>query len=234
MKSLSVVIPTYNERKRLPKTIAEVEKYLLDNCPDSEVIISEAGSTDGTVNYIKNLKLRVPLRLVIAPEREGKGMGVKRGILESKKDWVLFMDADNSTRLSEIEKFVSLQDEFDVIIGSRYAGIVQKVKQNLVRRTVSRLGAFSVRVITGLGYKDTQCGFKMFSKEAAKKIFSNLSTEGWGFDVEVLLLAKKFSFKVAEVGVSWSDAEGSHLRSGQDSWRTFLEVLKIKRNVKKV
>ncbi len=234
MKSLSVVIPTYNERKRLPKTIVEVEKYLLANCPDSEVIISKAGSTDGTVDYIRNLKLSVPFKLVIVPKREGKGMGVKKGVLKAEKNSVLFMNADNSTSIYELGKFTSYVKDYDVITGSRYAGIKAKIKQSLLRSLVSRLGAFAVRTITGLKFNDTQCGFKLFSKEAAHRIFNNLQTTGWGFDVEVLLRAKKMKMKIIEIPVEWKDSAGSHLRAGRDSWRTFLEVLKIKRNVNKI
>ena len=229
---LSVIIPTYNERQRLPETLKSVDEYLFKNKIDSEIIISDDGSTDGTLEYVKSVKTKTSLKLVGDKIRQGKGAGVKRGILASSGDYAIFTDADNSTEMKEIEKFWPLAKEYDVIIGSRYAGIKQEKEQSFLRRLVSRGGSNLIKLFTGLDFKDTQCGFKMFSRAAAKKIFPALQDKGWGFDVEVLLLARKFGFKTKEIAVRWRDAEGSHLKSGTDSIKTFFEILKIARRVK--
>lgn len=227
---LSVVIPTFNEIKRLPKTFEEVKSYLAKNFDESEIIISDGGSNDGTREYIDSLVTdagAVKVESVIDLKREGKGVGVKKGMLKASGEWILFMDADNSTKLEEIEKFWEYQDEFPIIIGSRYAGLSPRVKQSAIRRIISSMGSRIIRFLIGLEVKDTQCGFKLFRRNAAQDIFSRLQTKGWGFDVEALLLAKKLGYTIKEVPISWADADGSHLRAGKDSIKTFIEVLKI-------
>ncbi len=233
MKSLSVVIPTYNERKRLPKTLSDIIAYLQDNEISSEIIISDSASTDGTQEFAQSFESKIPIKIIEDKVRQGKGYGVKVGMLEATKDWVLFMDADNSTKIREIAKFDKYIEENQVIIGSRYKGREAERKQNIFRRIISRAGNRFIDMLTGLNFHDTQCGFKLFRRDAAEKIFSGLQTKGWGFDVEVLLLAQKLGFKIAEVPVIWRDAEGSHLRAGRDSIKTFFEIIKISRMVKK-
>lgn len=229
---LSVVIPTFNEAGRLPKTLAEVIKYLASNFEESEIIISDGGSNDGTKELIQAAKDpsgRVKIRGVFDKKREGKGAGVKKGMLEASGDWVLFMDADNSTRIKEIEKFWHYANDYQIVIGSRYLGLQAEVKQSVVRRFISRAGSVVIRLTMGLNIKDTQCGFKLFRKDASRDIFTRLQTKGWGFDVEALLLAKKLGYKIKEVPVVWADAEGSHLRAGKDSIKTLFEVIHILR-----
>jgi dolichyl-phosphate beta-glucosyltransferase len=232
--NISVIIPTYNEVKRLPATFRSIKSYLQKNFDNSEIIISDGGSTDGSVELIKKLiekQKDFEVKAILKETREGKGAGVKWGMLEASYPLVLFMDADNSTRIDEIEKLLPFSSDYQVIIGSRYAGIDVEVKQNFIRRLVSRIGSRIIRLITGLDIKDTQCGFKLFTKEASDRIFSNLETRGWGFDAEVLLLAKKLGYKIREVPVEWRDSEGSHLRAGQDSIKTLIESVKILRKI---
>lgn len=233
---LSVVIPTFNEIKRLPATYESIVKYLTTKEIDSEIIFSDGGSNDGTNQYITSLMEKsspIPIKAVFDKTREGKGAGVKKGMLLSCGDWVLFMDADNSTKIDELDKLLIYRDEYQVIIGSRYAGIEAQVKQNIIRRFVSRSGSLFIRTLLGINIQDTQCGFKLFEKKAAREIFSKLQTKGWGFDVEALLLAKKLSYKIKEVPVKWRDSEGSHLRAGRDSIKTLIEVIHILRTVNK-
>ena len=232
MNSLSVVVPTYNERKRLPKTLKEIVSYLEHLDIDSEVIISDSASTDGTLDFVRSFQSSIPIKIETDTARLGKGSGVKNGMLSATKDWILFMDADNSTPISEIEKLQKYTSENQIVIGSRYAGLEAERKQGVLRRLVSRFGNWVIRQITNLDFQDTQCGFKLFRHDVAQNIFSRLQTKGWGFDVEVLMLAKKLNYKVAEVPVIWRDAEGSHLRAGKDSIKTLLEVMSIARKVK--
>lgn len=233
MKSLSVVVPTYNERKRLPKTLSEIIAFLQDNKISSEIIISDSASTDGTQEFVKSFQSKIPIKFIEDKVRQGKGYGVKVGMLKATKDWVLFMDADNSTKIREIIKFDKYTDENQVIIGSRYKGREAERKQNIFRRIISRAGNRFIDLLTGLDFNDTQCGFKLFRRDAAQEVFSRLQTKGWGFDVEILLLAQKLCFNVAEVPVIWRDAEGSHLRAGRDSIKTFFEIIKISRKVRR-
>lgn len=229
---LSVIIPTFNEANRLPKTLTDVKNYLLKNFDESEIIISDGGSNDGTREFIHgvlNPTGKLKIKAVYDKNREGKGAGVKKGMLAASGEWVLFMDADNSTRIQEIEKFWLYKNDFQVVIGSRYLGLQAQVKQSILRRFVSRAGSRVIRLIMGLNIKDTQCGFKLFRKDASKDIFGCLQTKGWGFDVEALLLAKQLGYKIKEVPVVWADAEGSHLRAGKDSFKTLFEVIHILR-----
>lgn len=229
---LSVVIPTYNEIKRLPKTLNSVCEYLKKREIDYEIIISDGGSTDGTVGFVDNFVKQYNVRVVSSKKRLGKGYGVKMGILASSGKYVLFMDADNSTNIKEVENLMKYTASYDVMIGSRYAGISPAIKQGLIRRIISRGGSLVVGWLTGLKFKDTQCGFKLFTAEAARDIFSKLETKGWGFDVEVLMRAQKSNYKIIEVPVRWRDAEGSHLRAGTDSIKTLQEIIDISKKVR--
>lgn len=232
---LSIVIPTFNEKRRLPDTYQSIVRYLEKKNIKAEIVFSDGGSTDGTKEYIESLvrQRKISIKTIFDRTREGKGAGVKKGMLAASGEYVLFMDADNSTRIDEIDSFWPYIKNHEVIIGSRYAGLGVLVKQNFIRRTVSRLGSVVIRSLIGLNIRDTQCGFKLFSHQSAEEIFKRLKTKGWGFDVEVLLLAKKLGYKIKEVPVKWRDSEGSHLRAGRDSVKTLIEVIKILRSVNK-
>jgi dolichyl-phosphate beta-glucosyltransferase len=230
--NFSIIIPAYNEEKRLPKTLIQVADFLRENYPNSEIIISDDGSTDGTVAYVRTFKSKIPVRIVQGPKRSGKGAAVKIGMLAAQGDWVLFMDADSSTTINQLKKLVPFTGEAEVLIGSRYAGTEVKIKQSFLRRIVSRVGNLVIRLLTSLNINDTQCGFKMFSKEASKRIFTLLETKGWGFDVEVLMLARKLGYKIKEIPVVWRNSAGSHLRGVDDLVETFEEVLKIRKRVR--
>jgi len=233
MNSISVVIPTYNEKKRLPRTLENVVQFLSENFPGrSEIIISDGGSNDGTVEYVNEFRSLVPIKLVSQKIREGKGAGVKKGMLHASRDFVLFMDADNSTNISQLKKLDQFTDEYQVIIGSRYAGKEITVKQSFARRIVSRVGHFIIKILTKLDINDTQCGFKLFSNRAVKTIFPRQQSKGWGFDVEILMLAQKMGFEIKEVPVVWRDTEGSHLRGVGALFATFSEVVNIAKNVR--
>jgi dolichyl-phosphate beta-glucosyltransferase len=229
---LSVIIPTYNEIKRLPKTLNSVCEYLAKRGFDYEVIISDGGSTDGTVDFVNNFSKEYNIKIVQTRRREGKGYGVKKGMLAASGKYALFMDADNATSIRELESLMKYSASYDVIIGSRYAGIKPAITQSFVRRAISWIGFLIIKSLTGLKFRDTQCGFKLFTKEAAKDIFSKLETKGWGFDVEILMRAQISGYKIIEVPVHWRDAQGSHLRAGTDAIKTLREVMSIAKKVR--
>lgn len=250
---LSVIIPAYNEEKRLPRTLEKVRKYLNTQNYDWEVLIVNDGSTDQTAQVIGQLiDGWQGFRLVDNLENQGKGTVVKQGMLEAKGEWRLFMDADNSTDISEVEKLFNFAEptgnrlpttavsnlrssvdgsRYAVIIGSRYLnkGSV-KVKQPLGRRIVSRFGNFLVRILLGIKSVDTQCGFKLFSQKAAEEIFPLQTIQRWGFDMEILAIAIKKGYKIKEVAVDWYDVEGSQVKKSA-AFKTLKELMQIKWNM---
>lgn len=229
---LSIIIPGYNEAKRLPKTLEILRKYLVKQDYDFEVIIVDDGSRDDTAKVVKYLiRNWHGFRLISYEPNRGKGYAVKTGMLASNGDFSLLMDADNSTDISEIEKFWPYKDKFDVIIGSRYLNADSiKIKQPLGRRIISRLGNFLIRTTLGINFSDTQCGFKMFSSRARQNIFPLQRIERWGFDMEILAIAKKLDLEIKEIAIDWYDAEGSQVKSGAAT-KTLKELWQIKKNM---
>ncbi len=249
---LSVIIPAYNEEKRLPETLQKVRDYLSAQRYEYEVLIVNDGSTDTTPGVVRGLiKDWKNFRLIDNQKNQGKGTVVKQGMLETKGDWRLFMDADNSTDISQLDKFwefiklnpkseirnpkqiLNSNDQnskhnYDIIIGSRYLKADSiKIEQPLGRRIVSRFGNFLIRVLLGIQSVDTQCGFKLFSLEAAEEIFPLQKIERWGFDMEILAIAIQKGYKIKEVPVDWYDAEGSQVKKSA-ALKTLKELLQIK------
>jgi glycosyltransferase involved in cell wall biosynthesis len=315
---LSVIIPAYNEEKRLQETLKKLRDYFKNQKYTYEVYVVNDGSRDGTAEVVGELmvdlnKARrdipersggVPnavrdragvghrkragcpegfnspgnFRLIDNKENRGKGAVVKQGMLEAKGDWRLFMDADNSTDIEEIEKLwdyaknglgasfasshpnqptqplpnqlapgslksergldrhfaqdaPSAPEKYDVIIGSRYLKADSiKIKQPLIRRMVSRFGNWLSGVLLGLDIVDTQCGFKLFSAKAAEDIFPKQTIMRWGFDMEILAIAKHRGYQIKEVAVDWYDSTGSTVRKSA-ALKTLKELIIIKWNL---
>lgn len=215
MKKLSVVIPAYNEEKRITETLMSVDGYLEKQPYDYEIIVIDNNSKDKTSEVVKNLEATtVQKSSVVLVTTPGKGAAVKAGLLESATgDIVMFMDADNATPISEIEKFLPYFDQgFDVVIGSRYTNPdLVKVHQPFYRILLSRMSNLLIQVLAVPGIKDTQLGFKAFTSKAAKEIFPLVTIIRWGFDMEVLTVARARGFKIKEVGVSWTEHGGGHV-----------------------
>jgi dolichyl-phosphate beta-glucosyltransferase len=232
---LSVVIPAYNEGKRISATLEDIDQYLARQHYDYEIIVVDNGSNDNTSEIVKNEQGKIKgLNLVRFEKSVGaKGSAVKLGILEhSHGDYVVFMDADNATPVSEMEKFWPYLEygQAQVVIGSRYvqnANVTEK--QPFYRIFLSRIGNLLTRFLVDPTIKDTQLGFKAFTQKAAREIFSRVTILGWGFDMEVLTIAKKHGFKVKEVGVLWRERGGSHVPL-KGYIETLLDLLKIKLN----
>jgi dolichyl-phosphate beta-glucosyltransferase len=203
---LSVIIPAFNEADRLGATLNSCSKYLLRQPYSYEIIVIDDGSTDKTRELVEASKLSTPnLILITLPTNKGKGAAVKAGMLAAHGEYRLFMDADNSTDISQIEKLLPyLEQGYDITIGSRrIAGAEIKVKQNPLRDFLGWVFRTLVHMLIPLGIEDTQNGFKLFSAKAAEEIFPKLLSKSWSFDVEVLLKAKKMSFKIKEVPIIW-------------------------------
>jgi dolichyl-phosphate beta-glucosyltransferase len=228
---LSVIIPAYNEEKRITDTLQNVDGYLKTQNYDYEIIVVVNGSHDNTFDVVKNLEAStIQKATAINLVEGGKGNAVKRGILDKANgDIIMFMDADNATPISEIEKFLPFFDQgYDVVIGSRYTNPdLVKVHQPFYRILLSRMANLLIQMLTVPGIKDTQLGFKAFTNKAAKDIFNYVTISRWGFDMEVLTVALKHGFKIKEVGVSWTEHGGGHvpLKAYVES---LLDLFKIK------
>ena len=233
MPKYSLIIPAYNEGARLGTTLDRVLAYVRAQGWDAEVIVVNDGSRDSTADLVRGYAKSHPcLRLLENPGNHGKGYSVRNGMLNANGEVLLFSDADLSSPIEEAPRlFAALQAGADVAIGSRWLQPeLQTQRQSLLRQFYGRLFNLALRILLGLNFKDTQCGFKAFTREAANKIFPLQKIERWGFDPELLFLARKSGLKVAEVPVEWAHVEGTRISPLGDGMRMFGEVLKIRWN----
>jgi glycosyltransferase involved in cell wall biosynthesis len=214
LKSLSIVIPAYNEESRLPATLETLYRYLESlHFAFLEVLVVDDGSRDGTAAAVREAQSRYPsLHLVGNPGNRGKGYAIRNGMRRAQGEWVLFSDADLSTPIVELDKLIRAVEDAgaDGAIGSRALDrkLVGK-RQSLLREFSGRTFNLAMRLVTGLSFLDTQCGFKLFRRDAAQCVSSRQLIEGFGFDVEILYIARKHGFRIIEVPVRWFNAEGT-------------------------
>jgi dolichyl-phosphate beta-glucosyltransferase len=228
-----VVIPAYNEADRIPRTLRGTVEYLESQGRPFEVLVVDDGSSDDTAAVVERLSKELPgVRLLRNPRNMGKGASVRNGVFAARGRMVAFLDADNSTRTSDMERLIeAIQRGAGVAIGSRaHRYSVIPVKQPWRRRTAGKAFNFLCRLLLGITVSDSQCGFKLFTREAAGAVFSSAREEGFCFDVELLFLAGKRGFRIAEVPVTWSDDPASRVRLLKDSLGMFLGLLKIRLN----
>lgn len=227
---LSVIIPAYNEEQRITDTLTAVVSYLKNRPWPSEIVVVSDGSTDRTVETVNRFQTIFPaLKVISYPHNQGKGYAVKCGILAATGQLRLFMDADSSTPIEEFQKLLffmpkepaDVADHYEVVVGSLgIDGAEINKKEFFLRVLGGKIGNFIIQHLVLPGIKDTQRGFKLFSARAASAIFSELSIKRWGFDVEVLVLARLFKFAVKEVPVRWSYRPG-----GTINFFSYLQVL---------
>jgi len=232
-QSLSIVVPAYNEGKRLADTCRKISNYFTEHGASFEVIIVDDGSTDNTSQVAKELSTKYDgVKFLVNKENRGKGYSVRRGILETKGDYVLFTDADLSTPIEEAAKLLKyLQEGCDVAIGSRaLPGSDVRIHQPFYREYSGRIFNLLMKAVTSLKINDTQCGFKCFGKKAAKDIFSRQALDGFSFDVEDLYIAKKLGYKVKEVPVVWLNSESTTVSFIKHSIQMFIDLLRIRMN----
>ncbi|HUD21035.1 MAG TPA: dolichyl-phosphate beta-glucosyltransferase [Candidatus Saccharimonadales bacterium] len=227
---LSVIIPAYNEKRRILRTLRVVTDYLAAQKYSWEVVVVNDGSTDSTAEVVESAKLKNVRVAKYSPNR-GKGYAVNYGFFQSHGKVILFCDADNATPFKEIEKFWEFIDDYPVVIGSRYLKDSHiKIKQPLGRRIISRLGNLLVQVLLLPGFPDTQCGFKMFQRSGGEEIFKRQTIWRWGFDMEILFIAKKRQQKIRQVPVMWLDQLDSRLQSSRASLTVLQELTTIRLN----
>jgi glycosyltransferase involved in cell wall biosynthesis len=227
----SIVIPAYNESRRIERTLQEVLRYVARQGWDTEVIIVNDGSRDDTVKVVRRYAEQNPvLRLIENPGNRGKGYSVRHGMLHARGDLMLFSDADLSAPIGECAKlFEQIRSGADVAIGSRWVRPeLQTQKQSLHRQVFGRVFNLALRLVLGLRFKDTQCGFKAFNRQAVDSIFPLQKIERWGFDPEIIFLAEKKGLKVVEVPVQWAHEPGGSIHPVRDGLRMLLEVLKVR------
>lgn len=227
---LSIIIPAYNEAERLPGYLPDVIAYAETIEGGAEILVVNDGSTDGTAAYVERTTQSHPcVRLVSLPQNEGKGMAVRHGVEQAVGQYVLFTDADGATPIGEADMLLEMADEgFEVIIGSR------RLSGSMVQRGMWRdlLGTVFCRMTNILAVpavSDTQCGFKLFQRTAAARIFPLAREKGWAFDVEILFLAQKIGLAIVEVPVVWSAKEGSKIKPFPDSLKMFAAIMRVRR-----
>jgi len=230
---LSLIIPAYNEAGRIEKTLRHVLQYFDGQDYNAEVVVVDDGSTDATSGVIRAFRTayRTPVRLHAFPVNRGKGAAVRAGMLEvAHGEYRLFFDADESTPIQEVEKlWPLLEGGTPIVIGSRALPDSQvEVHQARYRESLGRIFNRIIRLFGLTAFVDTQCGFKVFSAEAAGEVFSRQTLEGFSFDVEILYIAAKHNIAIAEVPVRWRNNEASRVNPVTDSIRMFRDLLVIK------
>lgn len=227
----SIILPAYNESARITATLDKILAHATERGWNVEVIVVNDGSSDTTAEIVlEYAKKHATLRLLENPGNRGKGFSVRNGMLHAKGDVLLFSDADLSSPIEEADKlFAAIVEGADIAIGSRWIDSrLQIRRQPLYRRLFGRIFNLALRLVLGLQFKDTQCGFKAFTRRSAQAIFPQQKIERWGFDPELLYLARKFGFTVSEVPVAWSHREGTRIHPLRDGIRMFGELLRVR------
>ena len=229
----SLIIPAYNESKRIRPTLDRILQHIEEQNWDAEVLVVNDGSQDNTSEIVKEYGRAHPgVQLVENGRNRGKGFSVRNGMLHARGDICLLSDADLSSPITESQKlFDAIGQGADIAIGSRWLRAeLQTERQPLYRQAFGRMFNLLLRIVLGLNFKDTQCGFKAFRRAAAQQIFSLQKIERWGFDPEILFLARQFGFRVVEVPVSWAHSAGTRLHPFRDGFLMGIEILRVRWN----
>jgi len=239
---LSVVIPAYNEERRLPKTLERITAYLQEQDYPAEIIVVDDGSEDDTVSIVERFIADHPNMSLIKNDHRGKGYAVRTGMLRARGQYVLFSDADLSTPIEEVARLLPWFDEgYDVVIGSREGPGAKRYGEPPYRHLMGRVFNLIVRLLAVRGIRDTQCGFKCFRRDVARDLFSRVRLYGpeagtvadsmvTAFDVEVLFLAQKIGYGIKEVPVEWHYFAESKVNPIKDSIRNFRDVCRVRLN----
>ena len=228
---LSIVIPAHNEEKRLPPSLKAVSEFLKQQDYSSEILVVENGSSDQTYEIARSFEKSIPNLIVFQEKNAGKGLAVKRGMLEAQGQYRIFCDADFSMPVEEINKFLPPYiEEYDVAIASRELPSSIRIDEPEYRHLIGRVFNSMVRWTVLPGLHDTQCGFKAFRGDIADAVFRRQTLPGWSFDAEVLVIARQLGYRIEEVPITWYYKPGSRLNIVKDSIQMASDLLTIRRN----
>lgn len=229
---LSIVIPAYNEEKRLPVTLEQVYSFVKDQPFECEILIVENGSTDATFEIAQEFSMRHEQFHVLEAKR-GKGRAVQRGMLEAKGEYCFMCDADLSMPITEINCFIPpVLTGFDLAIGSREAEGAMRYDEPAYRHLGGRLINFLIRLLALPGMHDTQCGFKCFHLSVVRDLFEHQTMDGWSFDIELLYVARLRGYRIVEVPIPWYFNPESKLNVIQDAFRMARDIMQIRQNAR--
>lgn len=222
--SLSIIIPAFNEEETITNTLDSISVFLSNRDFDFEIIVVDDGSKDNTNELVRK---KTNIELITLDKNRGKGYAVRTGVFKSKKDFILFMDADHAVPINYILNFRDLIHRYDIVIGSKYLG--QNEPYPFYRKFMGRVFSALKYIITGLNIKDTQCGFKLFKKDVAQELFSVSQITGWCFDVEILLLAQKKGYRIREFPIKLSEINAqSNISILNSGTQMFVDLFKLR------
>jgi dolichyl-phosphate beta-glucosyltransferase len=229
---LALVIPALNEQARLPYTLSETQGYLCREHIDAEVIVVDNGSADATSAVVQQAAVQFPRLRLLRTDRRGKGLAVRTGVLAAQADVVIFADADLSWSVEDLSRFMHLVkgQDMPVIIGSREGFGARRVAEPWYRHVMGRVFNRVVQTLAVPGIEDTQCGFKAFSYEAARAIFTRQRIDGFGFDVEILFLARRLGYPIHVVPLRWEHKQHSTVAPVRDTLLMLSDVGRVRLN----
>ena len=230
LQKLSVVIPAYNEEKRIRTALEQILKYFKDRDHEYEILVVNDGSTDQTAAVAREVLKGCPFQILDIQPNRGKGNAVKTGMLKAAGDLILFTDADLSTPIEEFDKFIRAHGQgYDVVIGSRdLPDSKVEVHQAPLRELMGKVFNLIARMLTFRGIHDSQCGFKSFTHAAARQLFSLQKIDGFSFDAELLYLCQRKGYRLLECPVTWRNEPQSRVRIVSDPIKMFLDLIRIR------
>jgi len=230
--ALSLVIPAYNEQARLPYTLSEIQRFVCAERLEYEVIVVDNGSRDATSVVVQQAAIRFPRLRLVRTDRRGKGLAVRTGVLAAQGDVIVFADADLSWSVEELPRFQALVDEREaaLVIGSREGYGARRVGEPIYRHLMGRVFNRIVQSVAVPGIEDSQCGFKAFSRSAALEIFRRQRLHGFGFDVEILYLARRLGYSIKVVPLNWEHKENSRVEPLRDTLLMLSDVVAVRLN----
>ncbi len=228
---LSIIVPAYNEERRLPESLPQIINFLRQQPYKAEIIVVDDGSVDRTADVVRQFQSTAPFLILHQVEHGGKGHAVKAGMLRARGEYLFLCDSDLSMPIDEVNKFLPPALEcYDIAIASREIAGARRYNEPGYRHFMGRVFNLIVRLFAVRGIQDTQAGFKCFRREAAMQIFPLQTIKGWGFDVECLFIAQRRGLRIVEVPINWYYKERSQIRPLYDTWRMLIEVLRVRMN----